>query len=219
MLEFSQQVLSLCFRTLFFRSIPPLFWTLFYCWCLNELNSRAMLKHCIFTIFGRDFELAAVTAFSKKLKKDIFCIDPRFPLNFTKISKTVARGSPQNLFGGQCRGLIISPGRFNAVYNIEVEVALSLRSDWNARLIQRWSLNMGYESMRGQACNRPATGEHPNSVTGQFRAARDELKMYALNNKWFCTCTLHSVLTPPLSAVQLIYTQRAALGHGAEQWK
>ena len=106
MLEFSQRVLSLGFRTQFFRSIPPLFWTLFYCWCLNELNSRSTLKHCIFATFGRDFELAAVTAFSKKLEKRHFLyrstVSPQFHKNIEN------RGSPHNLFGGRCRGLSVN---------------------------------------------------------------------------------------------------------------
>ena len=77
----------------------------FYGWCLNELNSRAMLKHCIFSTFARDFELAAVTAFSKKLeKKKHFLYRPTVSPQFHKNIEN--RGSPHNLFGGPCRGLL-----------------------------------------------------------------------------------------------------------------
>ena len=105
-IEFSQRALSLGFRRLFFRSIPPLFWTLFYSWCLNALNSRAMLKHCIFATFGRDFELAAVTAFSKKLEKSTFSVQstvsPEFHINILNC------GLPLRIFGCPCRGLAMT---------------------------------------------------------------------------------------------------------------
>ena len=84
-------------------SIQPLFWTLFYCWCLNQLNSRAKLKHCILVTFGGDFELAAVTAFSKKLEKRHFLYRPTFSPQLHKNIED--SGSPHN-FGGPCRSLL-----------------------------------------------------------------------------------------------------------------
>ena len=71
-----------------------------------------MLKHCIFATygpgFGRDFELAAVTAFSKILEKRHFLYRPTVSPQFHKNVEN--RGSPHNLFGGPCRSLAIAAG-------------------------------------------------------------------------------------------------------------
>ena len=45
LLKYSQRVLSLGFRTLFFRSTPPLYRRLFYCWCLNS-QDRVPAPNC-----------------------------------------------------------------------------------------------------------------------------------------------------------------------------
>ena len=92
-LSFLQRALSLGFQTIFFQSVPPLFWTLFYCWCLNELNSRSMLKHCIFGNYLPPLHEISSCLQSlrsqKNLKKAHLSYVPRFPLNFTNSTKTV----------------------------------------------------------------------------------------------------------------------------------
>ena len=65
--EFLLRALILGFRTLCFRSIPPLFWTPFYYWCLN---SYAMLKHGIIAAFD---EIWSWQESWRSRKKYIFC--------------------------------------------------------------------------------------------------------------------------------------------------
>ena len=72
-----------------------------------------MLKHCIFATFGRDFELAAVTAFSKKLAHFLYV--PRFPLILTNSMKTVEQaigpGNPRAAAWGGLPPVLVEDSR------------------------------------------------------------------------------------------------------------
>ena len=83
--EFLQRFLSLCFRTLCFRSIPSLYWTL---WCLNQLNSHAILtrKYCISPPLDDISSRQKSRLSHKNMKKVRFPLGPQFPVNFTKLS-------------------------------------------------------------------------------------------------------------------------------------
>ena len=47
-----------------------------------------MLEHCIFATFGKDFKLAAVTAYSKKLEKSTFLV-------CSTVEQAIGQGNPR----------------------------------------------------------------------------------------------------------------------------